>query len=101
MSTFFFIGANRSVHGVIKVLFKELIFFTMNAVSPWLLTINAKLNDPDLQPVSEQEALGYSFKVFLIGDSCWLVASWPKGSRIAFRLAYSPNDKLELKKLLE
>jgi hypothetical protein len=73
----------------------------MNAVSPWLLSINTKLNDPGLQPVFEQEAAGYSFKVYLTGDSCWLVASWPKGSRMAFRLAYSPNDELELKKILE
>lgn len=73
----------------------------MNAVSPWLLTINAKLNDPGLQPVFEQEAAGYTFKVYLTGDSCWLVAAWPKGSRMAFRLAYSPNDQLEIKKVLE
>jgi hypothetical protein len=73
----------------------------MNAVSPWILSINTKLNDPGLRPVFEQEAAGYSFKVYLIGDSCWLVASWPKGSRMAFRLAYSPNDELEIKKVLE
>jgi hypothetical protein len=71
----------------------------MNAVSPWLLSINAKLNDPGLQPVFGKEALGYSFSVFLAGDSCWLVTAWPRGSRIAFRLAYSPNDTLELKKV--
>src|ERR1700709_1073749 len=73
----------------------------MDAVSPWLLTINAQLNDPDLPPVFEREALGYAFKVLPAGDSCWLVASWPKGSRIAFRLAYSPNDQLELKTVME
>lgn len=73
----------------------------MNAVSPWLLTINAKLNAPGLQPLFEQEAAGYAFKVYLTGDSCWLVAAWPKGSRMAFRLAYSPNDQLEIKKVLE
>jgi hypothetical protein len=65
------------------------------------LTANSKLNSPDLTAVYEQQALGYSFKVYVINDSCWLVAAWPKGSRIAFRLAYSPNDKLELKKVLE
>lgn len=73
----------------------------MNATSAWLLTVNKKLNSPDLTPVYQQDKAGYSFKVFLIGDSCWLVASWPKRSRIAFRLAYSPNDKLDLKKLVE
>ncbi|WEA01661.1 hypothetical protein [Mucilaginibacter sp. SJ] len=71
----------------------------MNAVSPWLLSINAQLNNSDLEAVYDQEVLGYTFKVYLIGDSCWLVVAWPKGSRIAFRLAYSPNDKLQLKKV--
>ena len=68
----------------------------MNALSPWLLSVNAKLNDPQLKPVFDREAQGYSFKVYFTDDSCWLVAGWPKGSRIAFRLAYSPDDRLEL-----
>jgi hypothetical protein len=72
----------------------------MNALSPWLLNINAKLNDPNLQPVFKQGVNGYLFSVFLTGDSCWLVAAWPKGSRIAFRMAYSPNDTLELRKTI-
>lgn len=73
----------------------------MNATSAWLLNVNAKLNSPDLTAVYETQAAGYSFKIHLIDDSCWLVVSWPKGSRIAFRLAYSPNDQLELKRILE
>lgn len=73
----------------------------MNAISAWLLSVNAKLNDPQIHPVYEQEILGYSFKIYVINDSCWLVAAWPKGSRIAFRLAYSPNDQLELKSVKE
>lgn len=73
----------------------------MNAVSPWVLAVNAKLNDPQLSPAFEREVLDYSFKVYFIEDSAWLVASWPKRSRIAFRLAYAPNDRLELKKILE
>jgi hypothetical protein len=70
----------------------------MNASSPWLINTNIILNAPDLAAVYEKQAAGYTFKVHLTGDSCWLVAAWPKGSRIAFRLAYSPNDALDLKK---
>jgi len=73
----------------------------MNATSAWLLTANSKLNSPGLAAVYEEQVAGYSFKVFLVDDSCWLVACWPKGSRIGFRLAYSPNDRLELRKILE
>ncbi|MBE9663179.1 hypothetical protein [Mucilaginibacter myungsuensis] len=73
----------------------------MKATSAWLLNANAHLNDPALPIVFEKQAAGYSFKVHMLHDSCWLVAAWPKGSRIAFRMAYSPNDRLELKKLSE
>ena len=73
----------------------------MNATSAWLLTANAKLNNPDLTAVYETVKVGYSFKVYVVDDSCWLVAGWPKGSRIAFRLAYSPGDQLVVRKILE
>jgi len=73
----------------------------MNATSAWLLTVNAKLSSPGLTGVYERRAGAYSFEVFLTDDSCWLVASWPKGGRIAFRMAYSPNDRLELKNIKE
>jgi hypothetical protein len=73
----------------------------MNATSAWLLTANSKLNSPDLTAVYERQAAGYSFKVYVLDDSCWMVAAWPKGSRLAFRLAYSPNDRLELGKVIE
>ncbi len=72
----------------------------MNATSPWLLNTNIILNNPDLSPVYAGDSQGYSFKIYNTGDSCWVVACWPKGSRIAFRLAYSPGDYLEIKKLL-
>lgn len=73
----------------------------MNATSAWLLTANSKLNDPDLKPVYDRQAAGYTFKVLMTGDSCWLVACWPNGSRIAFRMAYSPDDELVLRDVTE
>ena len=73
----------------------------MNATSPWLRNVNASLNNPELSSIYEQDKRGYFFKVYAIEDSLWIVAAWPKGSRIAFRLAYSPNDHLEVKKVEE
>jgi hypothetical protein len=73
----------------------------MNASSAWLLNANAKLNDPSLEAVYEKQISGYGFRVFIIDDSCWLIISWPKSHRIAFRLAYSPNDCPELKSVSE
>jgi len=72
----------------------------MNALSPWLLSVNASLNDPALSTVYTIDCRGYSFNLYNIGDSCWIVAAWPKGSRIAFMLAYSPNDHLKINKVV-
>ena len=68
----------------------------MNPLSPWLLNVNAALNQNDTETLFEQESIGYAFKVQLLQDSLWLMVTWPGGSRIAFRLAYSPNDKLKV-----
>lgn len=68
----------------------------MNATSPWLLNTNIALNQKGLQPFDQLERNSYTFSLFNLDDSIWLVASWPKGSRIAFRLAYSPNDQMEI-----
>ncbi|MFI5162871.1 MAG: hypothetical protein ACHQHN_16435 [Sphingobacteriales bacterium] len=68
----------------------------MNATSPWVVTTKKLLADPGLAPLYEQTVSGYSFQFFNIGDSCWIVANWPKGTRMAFRVAYSPNDELEV-----
>jgi hypothetical protein len=69
----------------------------MNAYSPWLLNINVALNDTALRPLYAATINGYNFKIFGLTDSCWLVAYWPGGSRIAFRLAYSPNDQIAIR----
>ncbi|SDE95577.1 hypothetical protein SAMN05216464_11165 [Mucilaginibacter pineti] len=68
----------------------------MKPYSPWLLNTNAMLNEAGKKPLYETTANGYRFGVYDLADSCWLVANWPGGSRIAFRLAYSPNDQLDI-----
>jgi hypothetical protein len=71
----------------------------MNALSPWLLNTNAALNQTDLPVACEKQAGGYHFKIVKLEEALWLIATWPKGSRIAFRLAYSPNDQLDIQKI--
>jgi hypothetical protein len=66
----------------------------MNAISAWLLNANGELNAPGLQSMFESEWQGYRYNIVMLPDSCWLIVSWPKGQRIAFRLAYAPNDDL-------
>lgn len=73
----------------------------MNASSPWLLNTNAALNRKGLPVVWEKTQAVNHFKIITLGDSLWLIATWPEGSRIAFRLAYSPNDELSVLRLNE
>src|SRR3569833_282866 len=73
----------------------------MNISSPRLLNTNTALNKNNPHAVYEKESGGYHFSIVNIEDAIWIIAAWPKGSRIAFRLAYSPNDHLEIKKITE
>lgn len=73
----------------------------MDPISVWFLNIKAKLKGPDLTTVFEQQAAAYSFKVHVLDDSCWLVVSWAKANRTAFRLVYSPNDPIAVNKVSE
>jgi hypothetical protein len=73
----------------------------MNARSPWLFNVNAALNQKGSEPVFAQDIGGFSFDICNLEDSLWLVAAWPNSNRIAFRLAYSPNDHLTVKDIAE
>jgi len=73
----------------------------MSALSPWLWNTNAALNKTDLAVFWEKQADQYTYKIVDLDDAFWLVISWPQGSRIAFRLAYSPNNRLTVKKMEE
>lgn len=74
---------------------------SMNATSAWLLTAKSMLNANEPNAAFERQAVGYSFKVVLTGDACWLIVSWSNGCRIAFRMAYSPDSQLDLQKIDE
>lgn len=67
----------------------------MKPLSPWLLNVNAALNR-DITPMEKWECLDYNYELYDLKYSYWLVAIWPTGTRIAFRLAYSPDDELEI-----
>jgi hypothetical protein len=68
----------------------------MNAFSPWLLNTSAALHEANHKPLFSAHATGIDFEIFDLGDSCWLIARRPNGGRTAFRLAYSPNDGLNI-----
>jgi hypothetical protein len=56
----------------------------MNATSPWLRNVNASLNNPELSSIYEQDRRGYSFKVYAIEDSLWIIAASPKATILLF-----------------
>jgi hypothetical protein len=69
----------------------------MNAHSPWLLNATAALNKTGSPSLFEASANDYRINVKGFDDSCWAIVTSPAGSRIALRLAYSPNDNLIIK----
>ena len=71
----------------------------MEALSPWLLNTNAALNQTDLSVVYQTRTGGYQLKIVNLENTLWLTISWPKDSRIAIRLTYSPDDRLNIAKL--
>ncbi|QQL48745.1 hypothetical protein [Mucilaginibacter ginkgonis] len=73
----------------------------MSPISPWLQNANKKLREAAYKNVNFITANGYSFNTVLADDSCWLMVTWPKGARIAFRLAYGPSDILSVKSIKE
>jgi hypothetical protein len=73
----------------------------MNGISPWVVAVKEIFKQSNLTPVYRRVHLGYSFEVYQTGDSIWTVATWPKGNRVAFRLAYSPNDDLQVGSVVE
>lgn len=45
----------------------------MNATSPWLWNANLLLNEPALSPFYMQETNRYSFNLFNLEDSIWVI----------------------------
>ncbi|GAB3934703.1 hypothetical protein [Mucilaginibacter myungsuensis] len=68
----------------------------MKPHSPWAAAAAKLLNDPVRQPFKVLDAEGYTFNFHLSVSACWLTVIWPNRCRIAFRLAYSPDDELDI-----
>ena len=68
----------------------------MNGISTWAASAAFTLSQmeyPELFRIQKEE---FDFSVYLAGDTLWLLASWPNGGRVAFRLAYAPGGELTL-----
>ncbi|MFC3354942.1 hypothetical protein [Sphingobacterium zeae] len=65
----------------------------INPVTPWTATVQSDISDA--MPIFEIDLKAYKLKIHNAGDSIWLVAIWPNGARIAFRLAFGMNSRFE------
>lgn len=66
----------------------------MTGISPWAAITKKIFSDPDISYVYKRECGDFTFLVYNTGDSLWAMMHWPKGDRLAVRIAYSPNDML-------
>ncbi|MBE9600757.1 hypothetical protein [Pedobacter sp. MC2016-24] len=72
----------------------------MNGLSPWALSASSELAESQTA-IYSTAAGSFEFKVYQTTDSIWLVAGLPNGGNAAFRAAFSPGGKLEVKKAAE
>jgi hypothetical protein len=65
----------------------------INSVTPWTATVQSDIENSEL--LFEKALFKYKLELYNSGDSLWLVAIWPNGGRIAFRLAFGMNSHFE------
>jgi len=68
-------------------------------VSPWYYNTSAALTKANVVPLQSLKAGVFRVEIKALGDACWAIVVWPKGGRIAFRLAFSPEDILQVHKI--
>ncbi len=73
----------------------------MNGISPWAAAASNTFADDDLSAIYTKQCGDFEFTAHLINDSLWILATWPKGGKLAFRTAYSPEGELSIKKQQE
>lgn len=64
-----------------------------NSVSPWISTAQSDIEQSE--SLFHAKLCGYNLNIFNIGDSIWLLAKWPDGGSIAFRMAFAMNSTFE------
>ncbi|NCD68329.1 glycoside hydrolase family 88 protein [Mucilaginibacter agri] len=72
----------------------------MDALSPWARAVENLFHKRDQPTIATEEIDGYTFKVHLLGNSLWIVATCPKGTQVVLRPAYAPNGYLTSGKIV-
>ena len=71
----------------------------MYPITIWSASVQEKINNCSI--VVGKQHLNFAFNVYNTGDSLWVVAEWPAGSKVAFRTAFTPNDDLSVLDITE
>lgn len=69
----------------------------MQTTSPWLFNTEKMLMATNRSIIFETDCDCFHYEIVDLKDTCWIVIYWPKGGKIAFRLAYAPGDQLIIK----
>jgi hypothetical protein len=72
----------------------------MNGISPWAAAVKEIFNDQDLPVIFKKECGDYIVKVHCIYNALWITITCPKGSQVVLRAAYSPNDHMQVTKII-
>lgn len=69
----------------------------MNSISPWAAAASNYFSGEALPVIYTKTIDAYTFTIHCSNDSLWVLVIWPKGGKIAFRTAYSPDGNLTVK----
>lgn len=73
----------------------------MKAMSPWAAVATDIFNEQDLPNIYQKKIQQYNFTIHNVGDSLYIIVTWPNGGRLALRAAYAPNDDIRIKRVVE
>jgi hypothetical protein len=73
----------------------------MNGISPWAAAASNTFADSALDYIYSKKCGSYTFNIYADYDSLWVLALWPKGGKVAFRMAYAPGAELMVKATTE
>ena len=64
----------------------------MEPTSPWASAIADMFNDQDLPNIYHKTVNKYNFSIHNVGNSLWMIITWPDGGRIAARSELASVD---------
>jgi hypothetical protein len=70
-------------------------------ISPWIIAVRDDFAEAKTTSHYQRKCGEFTFDVHLNESSLWITMDWPRGGRITFRAAYSPDGDLIFKEMDE